>query len=216
LLGIIITNAFQGSLTSYIAVPKYLPEINTLKQLDKSELGIFVSPAVESYLTLDKNDKIMANLWRKFKPKRNHSLTANCLPLKLGMAELLNDYSARYYLRSKRYIKDGYPLLHRVKENVLSIYSVYGVPRHSPFLPRFNVIISRLVEAGLQMKWNSDSLHQALLNGSIVAVSSFQTANPVPLSLTHLQTAFYLLIAGLFCSAVVFVLQLKGSTNTVT
>lgn len=216
LLGIIITNAFQGSLTSYIAVPKYLPEINTLKQLDKSGLGIFVSPVIESYLTLDENDKIMANLWRKFKPKRNHSLTANCLHLMEGMAELLNDYSARYYLRSKQYVTEGYPLLHRVKQNVLSIYSVYGIPRHSPLLSRFNVIIGRIVKAGLQMKWNSDSLHQALLNGSIFAVSSFQTADPAPLSLMHLQTAFYLLISGLFCSTVVFILQLKCSTNTET
>jgi hypothetical protein len=216
LLGIIITNTFQGSLTSYIAVPKYLPEINTLKQLDKSGLGIFVSPVIESYLTLDKNDKIMANLWRKFRPRPNHSVTANCLNLKDGMAELLNDYSARYYLRSKQYIKEGYPLLHRVKQNVLSIYSVYGVPRHSPLLPRFNVIISRIVEAGLQMKWNSDSSNRELLNGSIIAVSSFQTADPAPLSLMHLQTAFYLLISGLFCSTLIFILQLKYSTNTET
>ncbi|PNF26234.1 hypothetical protein B7P43_G02663 [Cryptotermes secundus] len=216
LLGIIMTNAFQGSLTSYIAVPKYLPEINTLKQLDKSGLEIFVSPVIESYLTLDKDDKIMVNLWRKFKPKPNHSLTAKCLPLKEGMAELLNDYSARYYLRSKQYVEEGYPLLHRVKQNVLSVYSVYGVPRHSPLLLRFNVIIGRIVEAGLQMKWNSDSLHQALLNGSIFAVSSFQTADPAPLSLTHLQTAFYLLISGLLCSTVVFILQLKCSTSTET
>ncbi|XP_033608951.1 uncharacterized protein LOC117282628 [Cryptotermes secundus] len=94
--------------------------------------------------------------------------------------------------------------------------SVYGVPRHSPLLLRFNVIIGRIVEAGLQMKWNSDSLHQALLNGSIFAVSSFQTADPAPLSLTHLQTAFYLLISGLLCSTVVFILQLKCSTSTET
>jgi hypothetical protein len=216
LLGIIITSAFQGSLTSYIAVPKYLPEINTLQQLDKSGLGIFVSPVIESYLTLDKDDKIMVNLWRKFKPKRHHSLTASYLHLKEGMSELLNDYSSRYYLRSKQYIKEGYPLLHRVKQNVLSIYSVYGVPRHSPLLPRFNTIISRIVESGLQIKWNGDSSHNALLNGSILAVPRFQAADPAPLSLTHLQTAFYLLISGLFCSIVIFILQLKCSTNTET
>jgi hypothetical protein len=208
LLGIIITNAFQSSLTSYIAVPKYLPEINTLQQLDKAGLEIFVSPAIESYLTVDKNDKIMANLWRKFKLKRHHSLTAMCLHLNEGTAELLNDYSALYYLRSKQYIRNGYPLLHRVKQNVLSIYSVYGVPRHSPLLPRFNVIISRIVEAGLQIKWNADSSHSALLNGSIFAVSRFQRADPEPLSLTHLQTAFYLLLSGMFCSALVFVMQI--------
>jgi hypothetical protein len=216
LVGIIITNTFQGSLTSYIAVPKYLPEINTLQELDTSGLGIFVSPAIESYLTLDKNDKIMVNLWRKFKTKRHHSLTASCLNLKEDMAELLNDYSSRYYLRSKQYIKEGYPLLHRVRQNVLSIYSVYGVPRHSPFLPRFNTIISRTVESGLQTKWNGESSHNALLNGSIFVVSRFQAADPTPLSLSHLQTAFYLLIFGLFCSTVIFILQLKGCTNTET
>jgi hypothetical protein len=216
LLGIIITSAFQGSLTSYIAVPKYLPEIDTLQQLDKSGLGIFVSPAIESYLTLDKDDEIMVSLWRKFETKRHHSLTARCLHLRDDMAELLNDYSIRYYLRSKQYIKEGYPLLHRVKQNVLSIYSVYGVPRHSSLLPRFNTIISRIVEAGLQIKWNGDSSHNALLNGSILAVSRFQAADPAPLSLTHLQTAFYLLISGLFCSTVVFILQRKCSTNTET
>jgi hypothetical protein len=216
LLGIIITSAFQSSFSSYLAVPKYLPEINTLKQLDESGLGIFVSPAVNSYMTLDINDEIMKNLWRKFKYERNSSLITDWVAWKRDMGAMCNQLSVRYYLRNGRYIKDEHPLLHRVKENILSIYSVYSVPRHSPFLPRFNVVISRLVEAGLQMKWTSDSLHQAALKGKMTPVSTFQAAEPAPLSLTHLQTAFYLLAIGLLCSTLIFIFRLKLNTNILT
>ena len=65
LLAMIITNAFQGSLTSFLAVPKYLPEINTLKSLDESGLGVYASPGIKSSFTLDFGDKIMTDLWRK-------------------------------------------------------------------------------------------------------------------------------------------------------
>jgi hypothetical protein len=209
LLGIIVTNSFEGSLASYLAVPKYLPEINTLEQLDISGLEIFVSPAINTYLTLDTNDKIMTNLWRKFKYKSSYSVMIDRLAWKRDVGAIFNEINARYYLRSVQYVKDGYPLLHRVKENILSIYNVYSVPRQSPFLPRFNVIVSRLVEAGLQIKWNRDSLHQAALNGVITPVSTVQAAEPAPLSLTHLQTAFYLLAIGLLCSTLIFVAQVK-------
>ncbi|KDR19584.1 uncharacterized protein LOC110829827 [Zootermopsis nevadensis] len=209
LVGIIITNAFQGSFTSYLAVPKYLPEIDSLQQLDESGLGIFVSPLVNSYMTLDINDEIMTNLWRKFKYDRNYGLIADRVAWKRDMGAIFNELSFSYYLRSSRYVKDGRPLLHRVKENILSIYSVYSVPRHSPFLPRFNVIISRLVESGFQIKWISDSLHRAALEGEITPVSSFQAAEPAPLSLTHLQTAFYILAIGLLSSTLVFMLPFK-------
>jgi hypothetical protein len=209
LLAIVIINAFQGSLTSYLAVPKYLPEINTIKKLDKSGLGIFVSPGVKYFLTLDVNDKIMSNLWRKFKHRVNISISADRIARERDMAGMFYELNARYYLRNKLYVKDGYPLLHRVQENILSVYSVYAVPRHSPFLHRFNAIIGRLVEAGLQVKWIEDSLHRATLDGRLTAVSNSHAAEPAPLGLAHLQTAFYFLMFGLLCSTLVFLLQRK-------
>jgi hypothetical protein len=245
LLAIIITNAFQGSLTSYLAVPKYLPEINTLKNLDKSGLGIFVSVGVKSYLALDENDKIMTNLWRKFiKHDRNFSAVCDRIARKRDVAGMFKDLSTRFYLSNNRYITDGHPMLHKVQEDILSVYSAYAVPRHpvslqcirstntscpstvhtqyqhilsvysayavprhSPFLPRFNAIIGRLFEAGLQRKWIGDTMHRSALDGKITPVSHPHASEPVPLGLTHLQTAFYLLLIGLLCSTLVFVLQ---------
>jgi hypothetical protein len=211
LLAVIITNAFQGSLTSYLAVPKYLPEINTLKSLDKSGLGIILSPGINALLTLDENDKVMTNLWRKFikhEMKRNKfGVVPDRIAMKRDVAGIFNDLSAVYYLRNNRYIKDGHPMLHRVQETILSSYSVYAVPRHSPFLRRFNVIIGRLVEAGLQRKWIGDTMQRAALDGEITPVSHPHAAEPATLGLTHLQTAFYILLIGLLCSTLVFVLQ---------
>jgi hypothetical protein len=74
-------------------------------------------------------------------------------------------------------------------------------------LPRFNAIIGRLVEAGLQRKWIGDTMHRAALDDKITPVSHPHATEPAPLSLTHLQTAFYLLLIGLLCSTLVFVLQ---------
>ena len=138
---------------------------------------------------------------------RNLSKMADRMVEKRDSACILNELTAQLYLRNSRYTKDGYPMLHRVQENILSVYGVYALPRHSPFLPRFNVIIGRLVEAGLQRKWIGDSLHRAALVGNITPVALPHVAEPAPLGLSHLQTAFYLLIIGLLCSTVVFIFQ---------
>jgi hypothetical protein len=212
-MAVIITNTYQGCLTSYLAVPKHLKEINTLKQLDKSGLGIFVVPGVQSYLAVNGDDKTMRNLWRKFKYETNYSLIYNSLVQKTDMGILSSDNFAQYFLINGPFIKDGEPLLHKVKENIMFLFTVYNVPRHSPFLPRFNVIITRLLEAGLLMKWNRDSVRQAALNGYIKTASDVLAADPTPLSLTHLQTAFYMLIFGLFCSTLIFVSQLRKVTH---
>jgi hypothetical protein len=208
LFAIIITNAFQGFLTSYLAVPRYLPEINTLKSLDKSGLGIFVTPGVRSCLTLDENDKIMAKLWRQLiKHDRNFSVVAYRIARKKDVAGMFRDLTASSYLRNKRYMKDGHPMLHSVRQNILSVYSVCAVPRHSPFLPRFDVIIGRLLEAGLQQKWIGDTVHRAALDCKISPVSHPHAAKPAPIGSTHLQTAFYILLIGLLCSTLVFIIQ---------
>ncbi|GFG34065.1 hypothetical protein Cfor_11409 [Coptotermes formosanus] len=127
----------------------------------------------------------MAKLWRQFiKHDRNFSAVADRIARKQDVAGMLRDLTASFYLRNKRYMKDGHPMLHSVRQNILSVYSVYDVPRRSPFLARVDVIIGRLLEAGLQQKWIGGTVHRAALDGKISPVSHPHAAEPAPLSLT--------------------------------
>ncbi|PSN31720.1 Ionotropic receptor 875 [Blattella germanica] len=208
MFGIIITSSFQGSLTSFLSVPKYLKDINNLHELDMSGFKLIVYEGIDSIISLNPDDYIMKRLWNKFKYLSDFTMVPDMMIKTQNTGCMFNEYSARYFHRMKKYTKDGYPLLHWVKENILTSYSVYEVPRNSRYLHKFNVVITRLVESGIRRKWDNDVLYQAMLQGNITNEVSPKTARIQSLSLYHMQTAFYILSIGLFGSLLEFAIEL--------
>ena len=206
--GIIMTSAFQGSLTSFLTVPKYLKDINTLKELATSRIGLYAYAGIESFLEFDESDITLANLWKKF------TLSGNYIEVIIYVAEhddmgfMMNDYSMKLMLRQTMFIKDGDPLLHQVEENIRTAYNAYEVPRNSPYLDTFNFVIRRLSEAGLQGKWFRDTMFMYLVYGNITDESTFKSAKTSPLSLKHMQTPFYILSIGIIVSFVIFIYEI--------
>ncbi|XP_049961811.1 uncharacterized protein LOC126481895, partial [Schistocerca serialis cubense] len=65
-LCLLFTNSFQGSLTSYLAVPQYAQDIDTLRDLDGSGLRLLVHPLVATAVTPSGPGDIAASLRKKF------------------------------------------------------------------------------------------------------------------------------------------------------
>ncbi|KAJ9574022.1 hypothetical protein L9F63_008595 [Diploptera punctata] len=194
--GIIITSAFQGSLTGVLSVPKYLMNINTLKALGDSKVGVFVYQGISSILNLDPSDKTMVRLWKKFNIQEDY----------FGAFRYIITHDDMGYLKCSR--KDGYPLLHKVQENILTSYNAYEVPSNSPYLDTLNKVIMRLTEGGFQHKWFRDVMYQFLLMGEVIEENITQNTKPSPLKLKHMQTAFYILFVGLSVSLLVLFTEL--------
>ncbi|XP_068081108.1 ionotropic receptor 93a isoform X2 [Anabrus simplex] len=204
---LIITSLYQGSLASYLVLPKYLPDINTLQQLDESGLGIYIYPGIDSYIKIDESNSLLVNLAEKLEIG-DEDLSVICDNIvRLGNISGIMDYhSAKYYISLPKYRKNEYPLLHLMSECVMPAYVVYEVPLESLFLHRFNTLVQRMVEGGLFGKWHKDTILRKIL-GENLQVDANKT-HPKILSLSHLQSAFYLLLLGLSFSLLVIIGEL--------
>ncbi|KAJ9574023.1 hypothetical protein L9F63_008596 [Diploptera punctata] len=206
--GIIMTSAFQGSLTSFLSVPIYHKDINTLKEVKNSKFRLFVYKSIKSIVHFDPSDETMMPLWKKFLFVDNFTHMLEYLGKYDDMGCTMNEYSVRLIFRLKNYMKDGHPLLHKVRENILTSYNVYEVPRNSPYLDEISTAVKRLTEGGFQPKWYRDTIHKYILNGYLSEHFNILNARTTPLLLKHMQTAFYILFIGLFHSFLVFLAEL--------
>ncbi|CAG2065140.1 unnamed protein product, partial [Timema podura] len=190
---LIMTNAFQGSLTSYLAVPQFLPEIDTLEQLDGTDLVLKVYPNSARSLDPDNSSEMLIRLSRKFEDIRDITTLYDSVAFEGVTAVMATFGKATYLRRMTRYHRDGYPLLHLMSEPLVTQLISYCVPKHSVFLPRFNEIIGRVFEAGLPDKWFKDVIHQRTLVGVLSLEENLQTHKArTVLTLLHMQTPFYL------------------------
>ncbi|GLG97601.1 Protein of unknown function, partial [Gryllus bimaculatus] len=120
LFGLVVTNAFQGSLTSYLAVPKYLPDIDTVAALKASGKIIWSHPAiapsvVSSYPIL--KDQIRLNLTLDGLAE---------IAIRYDVACISNSYSAKYDVsRAKNHDADEQPLAHVMRQPVARVFMVY-------------------------------------------------------------------------------------------
>ena len=207
LFGIIMTSAFQGSLTSYLSVPKYLKDINTLKEVVESNIWLFIYGTDNTVSFLDQDDESMARLRRKLIITPNLFEAFDKITKQDDVGFVMNEYGAKFMLSSREFTKEGYPILHGVKQSLLTNYNAYEIPRHSPYLDTFNLVIRRLTESGFQRKWYRDTNHQHSLNGNFTDSFFLNNARASPLTLKHMQTSFYILMFGLFISFVAFLTE---------
>lgn len=97
---------------------------------------------------------------------------------------------------------DGTLLYHISKDHLGSVYCSFAVPKFSPYLPRINNIILRMLEAGFK---------QALTEyegPELTRLKKYNGQDNIPLSLRHLEVIFILLIIGLFNSFLVFIMEM--------
>lgn len=105
---------------------------------------------------------------------------------------------------------DGSPKLHVIKECPRHYFLTYIVRRGWPFLPRFNMVMTRLAEAGLVELWYRATEDAFILNKTIQNMKlgpDLEANRRKPFSLRDIQSAFYFLIIGYIISAIVFLIE---------
>uniref|UniRef100_A0A182W3E3 Ionotropic glutamate receptor C-terminal domain-containing protein n=1 Tax=Anopheles minimus TaxID=112268 RepID=A0A182W3E3_9DIPT len=204
---VIISGTFQGTLTTAFSTKSFYKDLNTLAALDQSALPI----ATSSRSLLD----IFGNA----------SLSPLYQSLK-GKLQILNE-SARHRAAYERdvccierhsdvhliinteYIRpNGQPMLHVVDE-CPRVYSLaYIVRKGWPFAPLFNAAIYRFVEAGLCMKWYTDTEAALIMQKRIQQMIEHQEEPALrKLTVVDMQTSFYIMAMGVFISLMVFTVE---------
>jgi hypothetical protein len=202
-LSMVLTTLYQSFLITALVVPQFYKDINTLQEFDESGMKLVMFPGIkESAL----HDPLRVRLSKKtIVTTQNFSTCLSNLMRYKDRGCAFNKLSADWAVRQKEYYVDGVPQLHVVGECLSWYVEAYEVSRESPFLPYFNVFISRAIESGLFKKWRVYVHSTATQKKRYTFTASNQK---VILQLSHFQAAFLSLVIGVSISLLVFLWEL--------
>lgn len=193
---IIILGLVQGSFFKSFTTPTFYHEIDTLEDLDKSGL-----PIGTNFYSFDSDgSKLMANL--KKKKIRSVPHLMDSVAYQRNVAKLERKHDIDSFIKTHYLDQNGTPLLHIVNECLTSYFISLIVPKGSAFLDIFNEVISRLVEAGLTLKWYQDVEYTETL----IRLMKLNKNKKLwePFNLYALQGAFFVWTLGIILSSFVF------------
>ncbi|XP_063924686.1 uncharacterized protein LOC135138639 [Zophobas morio] len=147
---VIILTLVQASFFNFFTHPLFYQEIDTLEELDQSNLPI----ATNFYQFDSDGSELMANLKKKRIRYLSNFMSVVAYNRNLALLERKRDVDS--IIKTQYLSPDGTPLLHVVNECFTSYFISYIVPRGSALLNIFDVILLRLVESGLTSKWYQD------------------------------------------------------------
>ncbi|PSN30367.1 Ionotropic receptor 874 [Blattella germanica] len=205
--GLIVTSAYQGCLISFLTIPIYFPDIETLQELDQSGYEIFMNPGADSWPTVEDPKDVLFKLSKKFiKETQNLQSLLKVISTR-NKAILMDKQQADYLINLRKFSRDGHPLLNKVEECVYSNLVSYGVKKNSLYLVKFEEVIRRVMEGGFFQKWTQDTKRLKILDGTL-SDNQESSVKKEPLSLSQLQTPFFILIFGLIVSAFYLCIEL--------
>lgn len=203
LLGAMIINSlYQGALLSCMITPRYGKDLDSFEDIAKSGLTVTGLPQFLALLNLYDSPvlKILSSrsvvITNPF--QQMHEVASKRNSIYFGLETTVLHEQQLYKTSDDEY------LLHILKQRVGSVWGAFILPKDSPYVPRMNVIIQRLFEAGFVSKWEAQSLH---VDTALPTISHIDNKADVSLSLHHIQTAYYLFVTGIIFSVLTFVLE---------
>lgn len=203
LYAMLITSSYSGNLTSNLLFRRMLPDINTFKQLDQSNYPLVT---YSRYTDLILNFLNQTN-YRRLK-KRVKAVTQAEFGRLIEKNDVRYAYANKYHINFKLYntrLANGKPIFFSMTECPVPYVVIYGMRYGTPYKRRINFILRQAQEAGFIDFW--DNKDKKSLSGK-VSLSSSGGGVLVPLSVYHLQSAFYVFFVGLLVSSARFAYEI--------
>jgi hypothetical protein len=175
-----------------LSAPLFNKEIDTLADL--REFGIEVWYSSQDISSLISQDKSLSEM--KFFQKNEFRLKPGD---RIGFLGRLNNYDPG--TESAIEYKSFSPQ-HMVKECLVSYHLAYLLPKGSPYLPPINLLIRKILEAGLVIKWVKDGLSTSSSS------SNNNEDNAKPFTIRDMLPAFLIFLAGILLSSLVFIYEM--------
>jgi hypothetical protein len=205
----VLTALYKSSLTTYLLIPQFYEDIDTLQDFDDSGLTLVMFPGIKESVLLNPLNPLRVRLSKKTTiTTQNFSACLHNVTRYKDRGCAFNHLSADWTVRQEQYFSDGVPQLHLVRECLSWYAEAYEVRRDSPFLPYFDTVISRVTESGLTKKWRDDVQSAVIAKERRMYDASNQN---VILRLMHFQAAFFTLTIGLLISMFVFLWEVRLS-----
>ena len=203
-----IITVFQAFFVSYLVEPKYEKKFETLDELLDSDLVYGHHPAA-SYA----KDTLSYPEFVKFldhkKLMEDCSDTRKCVERMITKRDIASFIAPVYatYVAREMGVVDVTKVICSLDEVVLSAGATILFQKGSPLLYRFNVLMRRCLEAGLLEKdWKQLQHGASLRSRSTVRAESSDMF--VRFSVSHLKSAFVVLVVGNILSSAVFMIEL--------
>lgn len=185
---IIMSMAFQSSLTSALVTARYAKDIDTLEELEKSHLSILVS---KTFADIVPNT---SRLHQQFiYSNRNISLDM-LLDGNTNYAYGMTVRETAQIIVDRTKQKFGRDIFKVVRQPLIPGYRGYFFAKDSPYLDVINELMSLYREFGLPRDGANDMPPEELSRKHIVITDRHSPK----LDISHLQTAFYILLIGFF------------------
>jgi hypothetical protein len=209
---IAMTTVFQAYFIGHLINPGFEESITTLNELIQSGLeygypgdGDHVTFSDPQYEIIRKNRKVCKSLY-------------SCLQRVIQSKDFATIFDSFHeeYLRTMLFFRNIQVPLCTLQENIFTFRLTMYMAKGNPLLHKFNKIITRIFEAGLERKWMNNFVSSSKLDDNPIddndtnflefATSELKTNNTT-FSLFHLQAVFYILLIGQLFSAFVFLVE---------
>lgn len=199
----LITSSYSGNLTSNLLFHRMLPDINSFKQLDQSNYPL---------VTYSRYTDLILNFLNQTKFKRLKKSVKAVTQKEFSDLIKKNDvryaYANKYHINFKLWntrLMDGKQIFFSMSECPVPYVVIYAMRYGNPYKRRINFILRQAQEAGFIDFW--DNKDRKKVSGK-VSLHSGGSKALVPLSVLHLQSAFYVFFIGLGLSTVCFMIEI--------
>lgn len=203
LYAMLITSSYSGNLTSNLLFHRMLPDINSFKQLDQSNYPLVTYSRYTDLIQIFLNQ----TNYRRLK-KRVKAVTQTEFLDLIDKNDVRYAYANKYHINFKLWntrLIDGKQIFFSMSECPVPYVVIYGMRYGNPYKRRINFILRQAQEAGFIDFW--DNKDRKKISGK-VSLHSGGSASLVPLSVLHLQSAFYVFFMGLGLSTVCFAIEM--------
>lgn len=152
---IVISTIFSGALLSVYAYQKYLPDIETLEEFEKSGLPARASFNPFEDVSTPLYQRLAKKISRKI-AKVDDNYTSMEIAAVFHIAGIERYLDGKILIQARFSDKDGHSQLHIIPECPNSYFLSFIVPLGSPYLKVVNRFLIKVNEVGLASKWHQD------------------------------------------------------------
>ncbi|XP_045132353.1 glutamate receptor ionotropic, delta-2-like [Portunus trituberculatus] len=212
----ILAKSYSCNLTAFLTVARQPTGIDTIKELFESSLPLFENTNYVKASLVQSPNIYLRGLVERHTLVKDLREIMKLVRKGKGVA-VVNRSTKEFNINTQLHHSEGAYQTRMMKE-CFTVYTVaVGIRSHSPLKYLFDKAISKIFESGLVTYWKLDSYtlfkkdkkrqlssHLEYNEGSAEERGSTKL---VPLSLDHLQTAFYVLASSLLSSTLIFMIE---------
>ncbi|XP_017773003.1 PREDICTED: uncharacterized protein LOC108560073 [Nicrophorus vespilloides] len=209
LTSVVLTSKYSMGLSSVIAVPYYDGAINSPEDMADRNMK-WMAFSIDSWLNYIKYDE--TKVYRKI---RENSLELDVTKINedvgFGIQRLLSGF---YVVNSN--LNDSILKSHRIMNNyVYRANCVFFLRKNSILLPSFNKLLLEAHQAGLGIKWETDSILNSMgLSKQFALVeSTYKLSGSQKLKYDHIRGVLGIWFFGSVASIICFILELSTMLN---